>query len=420
MIGISESSSKKYKKSKRKVYFEPEKKTVNKELASLNINKEDAKTSVPITPTRSHRLREPTNLDDGKSVSITSLASLHNEEISYIDEGKELTDRSSMTPDLQKNLPEEGDIKKNTIVTEVSVHDIIKKFDEQKIQNVPKVAPRSIAKKPPEVPQKPEGKPVKIKPAVPPRSSTTKLRGRLDKSHSTPAYDLSEEPLEALPIETKPIQNLEDSLNEIGIPIVETINPKLPDLVQVKPEVPENEPIMLEVKNVLQEIVKEVIPDINPVITEVYHTVDVPPKPPPRNLVDLPKPAYPADSPKPHLITPKTTENNTGSKQFFEYPEVKTGSQVSLAYETTETYSLSSAYLEEKPPTKAFEPKLASTPISKSKIDLDMESLVYKAIPSYELQKSVVDKKVSPTNSIVKAMIKGKTGKKKNSLIASE
>lgn len=35
---------------------------------------------------------------------------------------------------------------------------------------------------------------MKVKPAVPPRSATTKLRGRLDKSHSTPAYDLSEEP----------------------------------------------------------------------------------------------------------------------------------------------------------------------------------------------------------------------------------
>lgn len=444
VIGISRGSSKKERKSKRKVKFEQEKKAEAtalkniKELLSVPnkeslvpIRSEETTRTASITATSVDYLLEPTNLNEEKSVSITSLASLQHEEISFIDEGRELTDRSSMTPDLQKNKLEEVTdsnkvtaehetspiSKKDVIITEVSVHDIIKKFDEQKNQTMPKVSPRNVLKKPPEPPNKPDGRPHKFKPAVPPRSATTKLRGRLDKSHSTPAYDLSEEPLEALPMETKPIQPLEDSLNEIGIPIVETVNSKLPDHVQVNVEVSESKSMVSEAKSVAQETKN--IASVTEMKPEVSDSIDVPPKPPPRNFVDLPKPVYPTDSPKPQLITSKMTEN-ASSKQFFEYPDAKTGSQISLAQENVEPFMISSGFLEEKPPSRNFEPKVASTPVSKSKVDPDAESLIYKSIPSYELQKSVVDKKVSPTNSIVKAMIKSKSGKKKNSLIASE
>lgn len=68
------------------------------------------------------------------------------------------------------------------------VKEIIKKFDSEQTVK-PKIYPRSQTKikSPPEVPVK------AAKPAVPPRSATTKLRGRLDKSHSTPAYDLGDD-----------------------------------------------------------------------------------------------------------------------------------------------------------------------------------------------------------------------------------
>lgn len=446
--------------------------THKKEPLTPISGEESANSSAPITPTTpKQHLLEPTNLDEEKSVSITSLASIHNEEISFIDEGRELTDRSSMTPDLQKsNVTEEvsdtnklkpfsevpPNSKKDPIVTEVNVLDIIKKFDEQK-NPVVKITPRTMVKKPPEITIKPDDKPQKTKPAVPPRSATTKLRGRLDKSHSTPAYDLTEEPLEVFPImETKPIQPLDDSLNELGIPVVEAINPRLPDLVQIKHEVSvpmENKLTIMETKSIIQENsvvvgetmtdtssnnseiselkrevhnVFDMIPDVTkPSVTpEVLETADVPPKPPPRNFIDLPKPIYPADSPKPQLNTPKSTSENVNStKQVFEYPEAVMGSQTSLVLqEDNKTQQIISyEFVEEKPPLRNFEPKVASTPVSKIKAEPDAESLyMYKTIPSYELQKSFVDKKVSPTNSIVKAMIKGKSGKKKNSLIASE
>lgn len=149
------------------------------------------------------KLQETTNLNDEKSVSVNSLSSVTDENISYIDEGKDLTDRSNMVSDLVKEtsitdsflkITKDNDKQttspvKDPILAEINVHSMIKKFDEPKNVSSPKprVMPRTQTKKPPEVPQKPDVK----KPVVPPRSATTKLRGRLDKSHSTPAYDLT-------------------------------------------------------------------------------------------------------------------------------------------------------------------------------------------------------------------------------------
>lgn len=53
----------------------------------------------------------------------------------------------------------------------------------------PKIFPRANCKKP-DLPERPD---THKKPAVPARNPNTKLRGRLDKSHSTPAYDLTPE-----------------------------------------------------------------------------------------------------------------------------------------------------------------------------------------------------------------------------------
>lgn len=53
----------------------------------------------------------------------------------------------------------------------------------------PKIFPRANLKKQ-DLPERPDAH---KKPAVPARNPNTKLRGRLDKSHSTPAYDLTPE-----------------------------------------------------------------------------------------------------------------------------------------------------------------------------------------------------------------------------------
>lgn len=53
----------------------------------------------------------------------------------------------------------------------------------------PKIFPRANFKTQ-DLPERPDAH---KKPAVPTRNPNTKLRGRLDKSHSTPAYDLTPE-----------------------------------------------------------------------------------------------------------------------------------------------------------------------------------------------------------------------------------
>ncbi|XP_056638089.1 uncharacterized protein LOC130446068 isoform X1 [Diorhabda sublineata] len=312
---------------------------------------------------------------------------------------------------------------KDPILSEINVHNIIKKFDEQKLETPkkPVILPRTQIKKSPDVPPKPEPK---VKPAVPPRSATTKLRGKLDKSHSTPAYDLSEEPekFEHTPIllpkeittdivreikenrevrefrETKRevlkdvrVPPLEDSLYQLGIPVVELPNHLNGDMLKEE------------------------------------KISDVPPKPPPRNMVDFPKPAYPADSPKPQLNLSKTTNEPAPSKPVFDFPEPPSASYAHLEVKNM---------LEEKLTTKHFEPRMVSTPLAKGKleydsdpklvssskgrIDYESDTANYKASPSYEIQKSSSETKVSPTNSIVKGLISGKKSGKKKSLLTAK
>lgn len=452
VIGLSHRNSPSHKKSfkekssKKKVNFE--------EITDLAEDKKDNKEDKGQQRTVDNL--EPSNLNEEKSISVNSLASLNNENITFIDEGRELTDRSSMTLDWQKEIVEEiidtikmrpieeatnivsaeetkntniSNIVKDPILAEINIHNIIKKFDEQSQEKCikPKVLPRAQIKKPPEVPQKPEGK---VKPVVPPRSATTKLRGRLDKSHSTPAYDLTEEDgdkIETLPIleKIKPIEKPPDVVPEavkepeptlfteatfeLGIPVVETVN--LP-LVESNAE-------------------ETVIPKIIEPSEEIIHK-DVPPKPPPRNFIEIPKPAYPADSPKPtNLVELTKSSTITSSKPIFEFPEPKRAEHVrqssihsiDLSHPTSKPIEQVKANHDDKLPPKYFEPKLVSTPVSKSKLDFnETESTTYKATPSYEIQKSASDNKVSPTNSIVKAMISSKTksSKKKNTLTASK
>ncbi|KAJ8946682.1 hypothetical protein NQ318_019997 [Aromia moschata] len=380
---------------------------------------------------------EPSNLNEEKSVSINSLASLNNENISFIDEGRELTDRTSMTLDWQKEIVEElidaikmkpieekpeqnvekvdnvtSTVIKDPILASINIHSIIKKFDEQEQDTFskPRILPRAQAKKPPEVPQKPEGK---VKPVVPPRSATTKLRGRLDKSHSTPAYDLTED-------ENEKTENIL-VLEKIKSP------EKLPDVI---PEIIKEPEISPFTENPLKlGIPLKPIPKIVEPLEEIKNK-DVPPKPPPRNFIEVSKPAYPSDSPKPTNLVELSKSSTVPSKSIFEFPDPKKSEHVRQSSihsidmsqgsnKVTEQQTISGH--DDKLPPKFFDPKLVSTPIVKSKMDFsEADTLAYKITPSYEIQKSTSETKISPTNSIVKAMISSKTksAKKKNTLTA--
>lgn len=93
---------------KKKVNFEDNKEkevTVKKEEALLSLDAE---------------------LNDGRSLSANSLASL-TENIGFIDEGRDITDRTSMAND---NVPNGV---KDDVFADVHIQNIIKKFDEQKV-----------------------------------------------------------------------------------------------------------------------------------------------------------------------------------------------------------------------------------------------------------------------------------------------
>ncbi|XP_044267654.1 uncharacterized protein LOC123013286 [Tribolium madens] len=358
VIGIGQSRNKSFKNSKKRVIFQEKKHEEKKENCHLK-----------------------SNLNEEKSISVNSLASLNNENIAFIDEGRELTDRTSMVTedDVKKECQyfhTTHDRVKDVALAEVKIHDIIKKFDEKEVVVVkPKIFPRSQIKKPPDVPQKPDSS---KKPVVPPRV----IRGRLDKSHSTPAYDLTGDensPVEKFLVEKTQVEVVEQVTTtvsesepfsemkyELGIPIVDTISL----------------PLVEEIKITLTEKTNEIDDDL-------------PPKPPPRTfgVVDLNKPAYPIDSPKPN-ISEKLKGDLVLKSTVFEFPETK------------------------PPQNKYFEPKTASTP-KKSEFS-ETEAVVHKSVPSFELQK-MSESKISPTNSIVRVMIysnKNKAGKKKNTITA--
>ncbi|XP_076269271.1 connector enhancer of ksr isoform X2 [Rhynchophorus ferrugineus] len=381
---------------------------------------------------------QETNLNEEKSVSINSLSSLHNENISFIDEGRELTDRSSMVSDLVKESSltdsflksQENDGTKgqnmpvkDPSLAEINVHNMIKKFDDKRSPSSPKprVLPRGQGKKPPEVPQKPDNK----KPLVPPRSATTKLRGRLDKSHSTPAYDLTEED----PTQDSPpikIEKLPDVIPKIPESIIET-SPVDDKNCFFPPE--ENQNTIIEINEVPEVIKKlENIPDevieqtseAKPEIRPAACDLDLPPKPPPRKSLDNLKPAYPADSPKPIVNIPEPPKTiQPASKKCLEFPETnvdlkKMGSMQSIRSTESNDYLVP---IQVKQPFEMPGKSFKSSP--KAGFEVDGAS-VSKNISSHEVHRPH-ELKVSPTNSIVKAMIsnKGKS-KKKNNLIAKK
>ncbi|KAH1014052.1 hypothetical protein HUJ04_002948 [Dendroctonus ponderosae] len=416
---------------------------------------------------------QQTNLNEEKSVSVNSLSSVAADNISFIDEGKDLTDRSNMVSDLVKESSiTDGFLKstkettksslsslKDPTLAEIDVHSMIKKFDESNKMSLPKpkVMPRTQLKKSFESPQKSETR----KPLVPPRSLTTKLRGRLDKSHSTPAYDLTEDDnkLESSPIKPEiytiaklpdVVPKIPETITEISSAITAKYNAEfLPKSVSNSTTSDAN---IIKDQNDLTSNISEVLPTtieekseitndelLNQLSEDIESSKDVtvtadlaaevsveelPPKPPPRKSFDTSKPAYPADSPKPTIL-PETPKGLQGSsiKKTFEFPDTsadsnKMGSTQSIKSIDSNDYlvPVQIKHVDQH----LFDPDISSTPLQKYKMDhSETESSIYKSGVSYDVHKLSKESKVSPTNSIVKAMInKGKSAKKKSNLSA--
>lgn len=408
-------------------------------------------TPKPERENQSNQLLEPSNLksSEEKSVSISSLSSLSaaNETIDFIDEAEELTDRSKMKSEVKEVQDAKVDVKnesdssntsancKDAALADVHIQNIIKLFDgsgsseNEKPMPLakPKVFPRTH-KSPPEVPLKTDKKPV-----VPPRV----LRGKLDKSHSTPAYDLN---------------NDTDNTEVIKMPLTATITP--PEKVEESPTIKEpSAQVQNEEEVIKYELGIPVVETINAAVTSnfsEYITVgvspeikDVPPKPPPRTCtLDNYKPRYPAESPKPvidNFKRPFVYEANKSSiydsaidaqrvasdtYQASNYLDTKSAEKSNTRpesivkdYSEVHTYGIYDNYDNTKP---KFEPKMVSTPISKH---FKGEFSETDGLPRTPYNESKSENKVSPTNSVVRAMIyssKNKAGKKKNSLVASK
>lgn len=139
--------------------------------------------------------------DESHSISVNSLVSLKETTIGFIDEGEDLTDRSGMKGEWQKQIVEEiietinydsksalkNDEKAHldAALADVHVSNIIKKFNVKPAMNEnvsdgknvkPKVFPKNVIEKPPELPQKPD---VAKKPVVPPKKIRGKKQQRL-------------------------------------------------------------------------------------------------------------------------------------------------------------------------------------------------------------------------------------------------
>lgn len=141
------------------------------------------------------------------------------------------------------------------------------------------------------------------------------------------------------------------------------------------------------------------------------------------------KPAYPSDSPKPAnlLEFAKLSQSSMNTPprappRIFEFPDTKV-EHVTPPHKPRDGNMENSTvkndfklYSEEK--DKQFEPRGISTPITKTRIDYaDHEPPSYKNSSMLEINKS---DKVSPTNSMIRAMIYSKSKPKRKNLIASE
>lgn len=108
---------------KKKVNFE-DSKGENDEFKQTSKKKENVALSLDAT------------LSDGKSISVNSLTSL-TENIGFIDEGRDITDRTSMATEIVSEVVDSSgsvqNVVKDDVFADVHIQNIIKKFDEQKV-----------------------------------------------------------------------------------------------------------------------------------------------------------------------------------------------------------------------------------------------------------------------------------------------
>lgn len=364
-------------------------------------------------------------VDDRKSISTTSLSSLKDETIDFIDEAEDLQDRSKMTLDVDlidtnKCVKEIVSCKtklnksplKDTVLEDVHIDNIIKKFEV-----VDK--PKKLSKKVPVVPQKPIVFP------RPPKS-----RGKLDKSHSTPAYDLTSEedipkecpltPMDENPIKLSAIEFPSNVAKENPRQLTHKLSfrevnelPKIPpqDIAKFSHQEKATKPIEVtfpqhdslkylqdnksnnedesmsfsqiseQDSKISQSTIRYElgIPTIHKVINcnslalEVRKKSDVPPKPPPRT--NIPESYKRKVLPPPEALNPKIAE-------------------VTMQLKLNEALEAAASI--------DFEPSAVSSPITKQ--------------PKEDVLK-IDTKKSSPTNILGRAISKNKSAKKKNSLL---
>ena len=356
-----------------------------------------------------------------KSVSVTSLNSLtgENGSLNYIDEAEDLTDRSNMLTkdvDHSKNKEQNDDgenqthkreyDKENLLCEElkdVHVHNIIKKFDEKPINKQNNLVINNAVRTRIALQTKlysisnsiVENREVKKAEIFSPKPNNSVA---LNIDHFN--FELIEHVAEAQGKETSFGEDI--VTYELGIPLIEAKNPSVAPLPRSAHK-------------------------------NTSHLSDVPPKPPPR-MCNQDKPKYPGNTPKP-VIEPLKRNNHQHMTIRENFPLDSKKSE-----QTDQSFNLSGSKLslnsskyaddvyfksEEHPQgnegktVRKFEPKVASTPLMKvSKSDsFETDSR------NNSLSKGGHTMKVSPTNSIVRAMIyssKGKSGKKRNTLNASK
>lgn len=360
-----------------------------------------------------------------KSISVNSLTLVGQSEepIKFIDETvDEMYDRSHMNPEWKNEIIEEliGSLKKSCLTSndtginnttpsnspDKSIPD--KTIDMAQAINTkielsqkakPAILPRNqvnetkVFKKPPDVPAKPD---ISRKPAVPPRNFTTKItRGRLDKSHSAPTYDTTQE--EKLETTRTP---------EILITAPEPTNYDYNTISEYEDKV----------EHSYTQIEYHVLPqgcETTPVVETINSALDIRGSFKYGENIDH---YYQQKNDDSKLI--KNTQDNEDRRKLHHSPKLG----LKFTKDAPPEPPPRTIYMQSTENKKqSFEPKNVSTPVSKP-APMDFPSVdSHKSTP--EVTKASSETKISPTNSVVRAMIysnKNKSGKKKSALLASK
>lgn len=138
LLGLGQSRNANLKNPSFKNDFQEEKIAIKKKV-NFEDNKGDQEQN---KKTEEVILSLDEEVNNGKSLSVNSLTSL-TETIGYIDEGRDITDRTSMATEIVSEVSENvGKVEngssvssgvKDDVFADVHIQNIIKKFDEQKV-----------------------------------------------------------------------------------------------------------------------------------------------------------------------------------------------------------------------------------------------------------------------------------------------